>query len=441
MGLLSDMSGSATMADGAAITGLAIPDGPPLGTALLERVDVVASELLFPIFFMDGGYYIDLVAAKQQLNASLWLGLLVLVTFIARLVANVAAALYCEMSLKDGLLLGFIMNFRGMGGMLFLMRLVTSQPVQALVEFLESLSFTLETNNAACIYSVHLVEKQGRAASSLICHRNEKGQISTVQMDHVHNYFLNFDQQAKRNAAINVIPFTSVAPLNSMHHDICSLVLKKNISLVIVPYPKKNSIADLEASTATYNLVPLVLENAPCSVGIMVYHGTTRIMEGSHWQYHVCVLFWGGPDDRESIAIASRMACHPGVLLSVIRFLTSESPTDEKDVAANDDDNKVLDDKMIAQLEVPNAGNNRVTVSEVIVSNVNQVISMIEAIADDKYDLLIVGRRQENLSVLGDGLAKWTETPELGVLGDMLSTDISGKTHLLIVQQHIVTLK
>ncbi|KAJ3679842.1 hypothetical protein LUZ60_016120 [Juncus effusus] len=378
MGMLSDMSGSTTYCDGAIMTGLAIPDGPPLGKALIERVDVVASEVLLPLAFMHEGYYIDLMAAKQKLNASLLLGLLVLVIFIARIVANVAAAL------------------------------------------------------------LHLVEQQGRAGSSLICHRNEKGHISTAQMNHVHNYFLNFEQ-AKRSAGINVIPFTSVTPLNSMHHDICSLVLEKNISLVIVPYPKKNSIADLEASTATHNLVPLVLENAPCSVGIMVYHGTTRIMEHSYWQYHVCVLFWGGPDDRESIAIASRMARHPGVYLRVIRFLTSRSTTDEKDVAANDDEKKVLDDKMIVELQVANGGNNRLTVTEVSMRDVRQVISMIGAIGDDKYDLLVVGRRQENLSALAVGLTKWTETPELGVLGDLLSTDISGSTNLLIVQQHIVT--
>ncbi|KAJ3674435.1 hypothetical protein LUZ60_005051 [Juncus effusus] len=462
MGFLSDMSGSTTYVDAAMATGFAIPDGPPLGTALIERVDVVASGVLLPVIFMNEG-----------------------------IVANVAAALYLEMSLKNGLLLGIIMNFRGfvdmtMGrttvGVLILANIIVlaicvpvvsiyykplaareqiwlrtveraqlhaelnvmvcfndDKPVQALLEFHESLSFTLETNNSACIYTLHLVEKQGRAASSLIFHRNEKGEISTVQMDPVHNYFLNFEQAAKRSAGINVMPFTSVAPLNSMHHDICSLVLEKNIALVIVPYPKKYSIADLEASTATHRLVPLVLENAPCSVGIMVYHGTTRIMEDSHWQYHVCVIFWGGADDRESIAISSRMARHPGVYISVIRFLTSGSTTNEKDVAANDDDKKVLDDKMIAELQVANAGNNRVTVSEVSVSNVDQVISTIQAIGNDKYDLLIAGRRQENLSVLGDGLTKWTVTPELGLLGDMLSTDIPDIANLLIVQQHIVT--
>lgn len=43
----------------------------------------------------------------------------------------------------------------------------------------------------------------------------------------------------------------------------------------------------------------------------------------------MCVLFFGGPDDREALELAGRMAEHPGVQLTVVRFLDGKAGREE----------------------------------------------------------------------------------------------------------------
>lgn len=61
---------------------------------------------------------------------------------------------------------------------------------------------------------------------------------------------------------------------------------------------------------------------APCSVGIYVDNGlgsSVQLMPASV-AHSIAVLFFGGPDDREAIAVALRMAEHPGVKVTVFHF-------------------------------------------------------------------------------------------------------------------------
>ncbi|KAJ3676058.1 hypothetical protein LUZ60_003470 [Juncus effusus] len=359
----SDLLGTVAT-DAAVVMGLALPKGPPLGTALIERVDLVASELLLPIIFLKEGLLINWAAVKKNLILWFWVEVVLLVSFITRTVATMAAAVYCGMSLKKGFLLGLIMNFRGLVEVLTYMRFVGL--------------------------------------------KNKKG--------------------------VDVLPFTSIAPLNTMHQDACALILERNIAFVVVPFPKINSMADVEANTAMRGLVPLVLEQAPCSVGILVYHGLTMItMPTQYWKYHVGVLFWGGPDDREAISIACRLAHHPQVSLQIVRFrMFSETESHQQ----NDNDEEILhDNAVIDKLRAENNGNTRVVINEISTRNLEEVFLVIRNLGDHNYDLIIVGRKQNSSSMLGDRLNEWMQYRELGVVGDMLATDISGTSDVLVVQQ------
>ncbi|KAJ3676060.1 hypothetical protein LUZ60_003472 [Juncus effusus] len=479
--------------DGPVIMGLTLPNGPPLGKALIERVDLVASELFLPIIFMKEGHNFNWEGLKQNLILWFWLEVIVLVAFVTRIVVTVVAAVYCcGMSVKNGLLLGLIMNFRGLIEMLTFIRFVNievidkttftmlvlstipiavlcaplvsiyykplgpkkqmgrrtvqglstdaelrvmtcfydDKPVPALLDFLEAASPEF---SSICIHALKLVELQACASASLISHRNQKGFINLAQMDPAHNRFLTF-QQIKRGVA--VLPYTSIAPLRTIHQDVCALVLERNIAFVIVPFPKANSIAGLEANTAMHNLVPMVLQEAQCSVGILVYNGITRLPMPIHSKYHVGVIFWGGPDDREAISIACRIARHSKVRLDILRFFSSSDidGCQQEDIAGE----VALDDMKISKLQVDNTGNNRVAVSEIRIENLEQLVLVIHNLAYHKYDLLIVGRGQMNSSRLSvcEGLHEWTDSPELGVIGDILATDFSGTANVLVVQQH-----
>lgn len=170
-----------------------------------------------------------------------------------------------------------------------------------------------------------------------------------------------------------------------------------------------------------------------------MYHSLTRITQNfqTH-QSHIGVLFTGGPDDREAVAIAGHMSYHPYVHLSILRFRISSVI---EGIANNMEEIHVreqkLDDEVIGQLLVENVGNDRLTIREVTIDDPVQIILAIRSLGDN-YDMLIVGRRQAHSSPLdNEALVEWIETPELGVIGDLLaSPDFKTSANILVVQQH-----
>jgi hypothetical protein len=56
------------------------------------------------------------------------------------------------------------------------------------------------------------------------------------------------------------MPFTSIVPQENLHQDICSLIIERKIALVVLPFPRKNSMAEAEADQCERSLIPLVLE-------------------------------------------------------------------------------------------------------------------------------------------------------------------------------------
>lgn len=187
-----------------------------------------------------------------------------------------------------------------------------------------------------------------------------------------------------------------------------------------------------------------VVVQAPCSVGVLIHHNATRIVMPApgQWQHHVCVLFWGGPDDREALSVAARMARHPTVRLTVMRFVLAAAGAGRNSGSsphATADKDRVWDEEVLGELRVENGDNERLTISEVAVRDVEQTVAMIRTVGgDDRYDLVVTGRRQVSAtSLLDEGLAEWSESPELGVVGDMLaSSDFQCPFFVLVVQQH-----
>lgn len=112
MALVSDLAG-AVFIFGPIMMGFALPNGPPLGTALVERIELMGSELLLPLYYIMVGHNMDWAAATQQSRLWMSLHLIILIMCIAKFSTVVLVAYYCDMSLKNGLLLGLIMNFKG----------------------------------------------------------------------------------------------------------------------------------------------------------------------------------------------------------------------------------------------------------------------------------------------------------------------------------------
>ena len=94
------------------ILGLVIPDGPPLGAALVERLDCFVSVLLMPIFFTNCGLSTDVFAIQNLRNAGAIL-LVVFASFVGKIIGTILPPLFCRMPFRDALSLALIMNSKG----------------------------------------------------------------------------------------------------------------------------------------------------------------------------------------------------------------------------------------------------------------------------------------------------------------------------------------
>ncbi|XP_028790698.1 cation/H(+) antiporter 4-like [Neltuma alba] len=102
------------------ILGLAIPEGPPLGTAIIKKLDAFVTGVLMPLFVTTCAVRVDL---QQFMNCRrpdgkldtfmLQVFLLVVITLLAKLVSCFLFALYCKMPWKDAMTLSLTMSCKG----------------------------------------------------------------------------------------------------------------------------------------------------------------------------------------------------------------------------------------------------------------------------------------------------------------------------------------
>ncbi|GAB2232091.1 hypothetical protein Droror1_Dr00011113 [Drosera rotundifolia] len=331
----------------------------------------------------------------------------------------------------------------------------TPRNVPTLINLLEATNPT--KRSPICAYVLHLVELTGRASAMLIVHSTRKSgrpalNRTQAQSDHIINAFENYEQHA---TYVSVQPLTAISPYSSMHEDICNLAEDKRVTFIIIPFHKQQTVdGGMEAANPAFRMVNQnVLANAPCSVGILVdrgLNGSTRLA-ANQVSHHVAVLFFGGPDDREALAYARRMSEHPGITVTVMRFIPGEDvagtavmePTQDPNnpslltVVTDADREKQLDEEYIDEFRMRTGSDETVIFREVVVNNGEETVAAIRSI-DSIHDLYIVGRGQGMISPLTAGLTDWSECPELGAIGDLLaSSDFAATVSVLVVQQYV----
>ncbi|KAF5178640.1 Cation/H(+) antiporter, partial [Thalictrum thalictroides] len=275
---------------------------------------------------------------------------------------------------------------------------------------------------------VHFVELVGRATPLIISHKaHRKPSAATAVSQRIITVFKRYEENNR--GSILVHPYTVVSPYASMHNDVCMLALHKRTTLIILPFHKQFVTGTISGGIKTVNCN--VLEKSPCSVGILIDRGLLGGIKFvlTNWlSYHVAVVFLGGADDREALALGVRMSEHQTIELTVIRFLANY----KKD---SDPVEKSLDDEMVNDFKYRCAFNNRVTyIEEDKVKNGRGVINVLKAMAD-RYELIILGRRHDENSPLILELTEWNKS-ELGTMGDIFTTSgYGGKATILVMQQ------
>ncbi|OMO92990.1 Cation/H+ exchanger [Corchorus capsularis] len=478
--------------------GLAVPDGPPLGSALVEKLEPFVSGLLLPFFASACGmrFNVDDIInispyAKSQSIAAV-------VTLFVKFLVSLALPLLCKMPTSDSLALALIMTAKGLFeigsysilfdvGMIsadifstnfvIIVLLASVTPflvkkfydpsrkyigyqkrsilhakvnenlkiigcihvpgnVNSIINLLDSLYLTKETPITLDV--LHLVKLTGRATPLLITHSKNSKTMPTKSYSE--NVILAFNQFERNNwGALFVNIFIAISPSNLMYEDVCNLAMKQLTSFIILPFHRRWYIdGSIESENVSIrNLNQKMLERAPCSVGILVEgRQTTKCSNSNSIEISsslpsidkIAVIFLGGKDDREALALAKRMSQDQEVNITVIHLKI------ENDYAATlVDSEKMLDDETLRFMNQTTY----VTYIEHYVNEGTETSDYLKSIVD-KFQLIIVGRRYKKDDNRTSGLEQWSEFQEIGVLGDLLaSSDFSANFSLLIVQQQL----
>ncbi|KAL4363718.1 hypothetical protein GQ457_04G001550 [Hibiscus cannabinus] len=95
------------------ILGLVVPDGPPLGSDLVEKLDPIISGFFLPIFATTCGIRVDPSSFKKISTFLFNQSIGAVVTVVVKFGVSLALAMFCKMPMRDSLALAFVMISKG----------------------------------------------------------------------------------------------------------------------------------------------------------------------------------------------------------------------------------------------------------------------------------------------------------------------------------------
>ncbi|KAJ3686044.1 hypothetical protein LUZ61_015208 [Rhynchospora tenuis] len=470
-GFLTDMIGIHALF-GAFVVGIVVPKEGPFAGALIEKVEDFISGLFLPLYFVSSGLKTN-VATIQ--GAKSW-GLLVLVIFnacLGKIGGTYLAARLARVPAREAITLGFLMNTNGLVelivlnigkdrkvlndesfAILVLMALFTTFISTPIVMAIEQPTFNTEgelrllacfhssrniptilnlvessrgtKHHRLTLYTMQLVELSERSSAISMVHRAHRNGLPFLNRNNPSGRIEVAFEAYQQLAAVNVRPMTAISNLDTMHYDIIVSALQKRGSLIILPFHKVLQLnGSLQSIGHAYHQVnKRVLCEAPCSVAVLTDRGLGGSAQVSSKEVacSVMMLFFGGPDDREALAYASRMAEHPGIHVKVTRFLQT-LPNDNLD-------EKEADDRAIEifQDKVDSVFDGSVQFEEKVTRTREEVAAFIKEMS--RHNLFIVGQSPPTVRLL-----EKTDCPELGPVGSFLASPEFSKTASVVVIQ------
>ncbi|KAL8548987.1 hypothetical protein ACS0TY_008034 [Phlomoides rotata] len=468
---------------GTFLLGIVVPEGPPLGTSYVNKLDTITMELLVPAKFVISGLSMNIFSVKGISGAACVL--VIFICYAAKFTGVLIPSLYYKIPMKDAVTLALIMCCRGsieatyyitlheegiLGReayalLLTSMLIVTgiSRPliarlydpseryvgqcknsimlnhpndelrmlvcihnadnVPSIINLLEA-SAPMK-NQPIAVFVLSLMELKGRAASVL--ESTGKNKFLTTTRSWSKHAVNAFDSFAHRYlGSVVVRHFTSIAPYASMHDDICTLAADQVTNIVIVPFHKQWGIdGNVGAPSPSIRMVNQnVMTKAPCSVAILIDRGqvnTAQFIVRGRPMFHICLLFLGGMDDCEALAYCTRFIMNHEISLTFIWIREWG-------------DDGVVETELVNKFRARTIGDERITYKEERVKDSIGTTRVINSLKDYGFDLCVVGRYHDPISPLLMGFNDWSECPELGLVGDILATsdfDFS----VLVVQQ------
>ncbi|KAF3448410.1 hypothetical protein FNV43_RR09123 [Rhamnella rubrinervis] len=471
---------------GPIILGLAIPDGPPLGSAVIDKLESFVSGVFLPLLITSTGMRVDFHEMKfdKMISSSI---IITILTYLVKLVTCLLPCIYYQIPMLDSLALSLIMASQGIVelnfysilrdnnrlddgtygvAVLVILAIVIVGPtsvkflydpsrkyagyqkrnimhlkpnaelrivsciyrpddILAMINLLENSCPTKE--NSITVYVLHLIELVGRASPIFISHQMQQKSLSNTSYSE--NVVLSFGRFERDNwDAVTVNAFTAVSPPNLMHDDICTMALDKFISLIILPFHRKWSVDGTVESddTMVRTLNLSVLERAPCSVGILVNRGQPRRRpanpNASSGHAHVYSVCMIFLGGKDDRE-ALIYAKRMAKDHSInVTVLHITAPKDLPEDPSMKWEN-MLDSEVLKDVRYSNPSAPQGFMGYIEeVVNDGAEMALIVKSLVDDYDLIITGRRYGVECTQTSGLTEWSEFPELGVVGDLLAS-------------------
>ncbi|CAI0549063.1 unnamed protein product [Linum tenue] len=477
---------------GPVVLGLAVPDGPPLGTAIVQRLESFVTWILLPSYFVYSVAGVNVFSVDCSIVTSV--ATLGLTSFMGKVVAVIVPSMYFKIPLMDALSLGLVMSSQGITDVMMLQQarllfilddqtysfmvaaiVVVTGVLTPLIKLLyqpskrlksswkrgiqhttqnmelrmlvciyhpectPSLISILEMSNPAtkspiCCYVIHLMELAGRLSPILVHHRRGTISSQAQSSSHIVNAFRFYEEQNPGgNLSVNL--FTAISPFNTVHEEVHRISLEKRASMLVLPFHRQWKIHGFEDDPKVRSVNRHILHKSPCSVGVYVDRGTLQrclIQTATALLCSIGVIFIQGRDDREALAYAMRMGEKPSVGVTLVHVVE----TDYQPTTVNSCVDFELDYQLVCDFKIATVARRHHVYMEENVSDSVEMVNVIRR-CENWFDLILVGRHHDRESVIYKGLAEWnSEFPELGFVGDILvASDSQCQASVLVVQQ------
>lgn len=279
-----------------------------------------------------------------------------------------------------------------------------------------------------CVYAMHMMELSERSSAILMVHKARRNGMPfwDRNKDSNPNQIVIAFETFQHLSQVSVRPTTAISSMSTMHEDICNSAYRKKVAMIILPFHKRQRLdGQLETTRAELRHVNLkVLEHSPCSVGILVDRGLggASHVPASNVDYTLTIFFFGGHDDREALSYGAIMAEHPGVSLTVVRFvvdprLEGGSVQLEMDGRDGPEEAGSTDEEFLAEFKRKISRDGSIRFEESKVSNGGEAVAAMRRY--NRSNLIIVGRMPEGQLATALNNTR-NECPELGPVGNLL---------------------
>ncbi|RWR95124.1 cation/H+ antiporter 19 [Cinnamomum micranthum f. kanehirae] len=479
------------------IVGIVVPKDGPFAGVMIEKVEDLVSSLFLPLYFVSSGLKTNVTTIRGAQSWSLLVLVIVtaclgkiagtvLVSLAFRMKVREAFALGFLMNTK-GLVELIVLNIGKDRGVLndqtfaimVLMALFTTfittpivmavykparkaapykhktidrkdrdtelrilacfhsnRNIPTIINLIESSRGT--SRRGISVYAMHLMELSERSSAISMAHKTRHNGLpfwnkKRSDKDHIVVAFETYQQLS----SVSIRPMTAISHLSSMHEDVCSSAHQKRAALILLPFHKHQRLDGAMESlgNAFQHINRRILHHAPCSVGILVDRGlggATQI-SSSNVAFSAVALFFGGHDDREAVAYGLRIAEHPGISLTVVRFLA----TSDKSVAWGgneivnvDSDMEKADEDCIAWVKSSSGSISSLSYTEKVVESKEEIVVAVKEL--NRCNLFLVGRMPPT-----GWLAESTDCSELGSVGSYLAmSEFSTTASVLVIKQY-----